>query len=329
MDNVPASVMTLPDNPIQQGNPKHGGYMNMDSELLSKYSAKEAITNCINNILRIMDGSRPSSVLSTGFSALDHCLNGGFHHRQLIAIGAAPSIGKTAFAISLLRNMIKSDTKILFFSPEEPVSNIAKRLIASIAHLPLKHISEADLSDGNEFDRVMNAADIIYETDSLYFVDIPRVRIETLKAIARRLHYNESVNCIIIDDVDAITTEQYQIITEELKDLAMELDIPVVITFQGSRKEHKQGAQTGFADCRCTAERIAGIADTVIFLERDIRIHTEHEGDGRPCFQMAKAIVAKNSNGPQCTINLGFSTLSDSFENIAQPQDDEFACYEN
>ena len=176
----------------------------------------------------------------------------------------------------------------------------------------------------------MNAADIIYESDSLYFVDIPRIRIETLKAIARRLHYNESVNCIIIDDVDAITTEQNQIITEELKDLAVELNIPVVITFQGSWKEHKQETQAGFADCRrCTAERIARIADTVIFLERDIHIPTEHDEDGRTCFQMAKAIVAKNRNGSQGTINLGFSTLSASFENIAQPQDDESECYEN
>ena len=122
----------------------------------------------------------------------------------------------------------------------------------------------------------MNAADIIYESDSLYFVDIPRIRIETLKAIARRLHYNESVNCIIIDDVDAITTEQYQIITEELKDLAMELAIPIVIMFQGSWKEPKQETQAGFADCsRCTAERITRVADTVIFLERKMSVGFE------------------------------------------------------
>ena len=302
----------------------------MDSELLSKYSAKEAIANCMNNILRIMEGSLPSSAPSTGFSALDHCLGGGFYCKELIAIGAAHSTGKTAFAISLIRNMIKDDTKILFFSPEEPVSNIAKRLIVSIAHLPLKHISEANLSGEDEFDRVMNAADIIYESDSLYFVDIPRIRIETLKAIARRLHYNESVNCIIIDDVDAITTEQYQIITEELKDLAMELAIPIVIMFQGSWKEHKQETQAGFADCsRCTAERITRVADTVIFLERNIHIPPERDDDGRTCVQMAKAIVAKNNNGHHGTINLGFSTLSASFENIAQPQDDESECYEN
>ena len=294
--------------------------MNMDSELLSKYSAKEAITNCMNNILRIMEGSLPSSAPSTGFSALDHCLGGGFYCKELIAIGAAHSTGKTAFAISLIRNMIKDDTKILFFSPEEPVSNIAKRLIASIAHLPLKHISEANLSGEDEFDRVMNAADIIYESDSLYFVDIPRIRIETLKAIARRLHYNESVNCIIIDDVDAITTEQYQIITEELKDLAMELAIPIVIMFQGSWKEHKKETQAGFADCRrCTAERIARVADAVIFLERDIHIPTENGEDGRTCFQMAKAIVAKNRYGSKGTINLVFNTLSASFENIVRP----------
>ena len=88
----------------------------MDSELLSKYSAKEAITNCMNNILRIMEGSLPSSAPSTGFSALDHCLGGGFYCKELIAIGAAHSTGKTAFAISLIRNMIKDDTKILFLT---------------------------------------------------------------------------------------------------------------------------------------------------------------------------------------------------------------------
>ena len=116
--------------------------MYMDCEC----SAKEAITNCINFILRRVDGSLPSLAPSTGFPELDHCLDGGFYSSQLIAIGAAPSTGKTAFAISLIRNMLKADTKILFFSPEESVSNITKRLIASIAHLSLKHILETDLS---------------------------------------------------------------------------------------------------------------------------------------------------------------------------------------
>ena len=290
--------------------------MYMDCEC----SAKEAITNCINIILRRVDGSLPSSAPSTGFPELDHCLDGGFYSSQLIAIGAAPSTGKTAFAISLIRNMLKADTKILFFSPEESVSNITKRLIASIAHLSLKHILETDLSDEGELDRILDASDIIYESDSLYFVDIPRIRIETLKAVTRRLHYNESVNCIIIDDIDAITTEQNQIITEELKDLALELNISVVTTFQGFWEEHKQETQAGVADCRrCTAERIARVADAVIFLERDIHIPTENSEDGRTCCQMAKAIVAKNRYGSKGTINLVFNTLSASFENIVRP----------
>lgn len=290
--------------------------MYMDCEC----SAKEAITNCLDKIMRKMDGFPYPFSLSTGFPALDHCLYGGFHPSQLIAIGAAPSTGKTAFAISLIRNMLKADTKILFFSPEESVSNITKKLIASIAHLSLKHILEEDLSDEGELDRILDASDIIYDSDSLYFVDIPRIRIETLKTVTRRLQYNESVDCIIIDDVDAITTEQNQIITEELKDLAVELNISVVTTFQGSWEEHKQDTQAGVADCRrCTAERIARVADAVIFLERDIHIPTENGEDGRTCFQMAKAIVAKNRYGFKGTINLVFNTLSASFENIVRP----------
>lgn len=131
------------------------GYELLDkySTLVEKHSIKNELEDYYNSLCA-MAKPNVSYWDTTGFSALDQYLDGGLVYKnKLITICARPSVGKTSFAVSLIRNMLARDKRILFFSLEMSCKDIIDRLVASISRVSLYNIVNRRFC-GGEFDRV-------------------------------------------------------------------------------------------------------------------------------------------------------------------------------
>ena len=294
---------------------------NKISELLDKYSIENEADEYLRSFLSMLGSGSDSFCVSTGYLALDQYLKGGFHYGQLITMGARPSIGKTAFAISLIRNMLERDKKILFFSLEMSTKDIISRLVASISGVSLHDISNNDSSD--EFPKVMSAVDYLYDK-SLYIVDIPNISIEALLDITRIAVIEKHLDCIIIDHFRLIggvdsSSDEYERVASQLKDLAKYLNVPIITMFQFPRDD-KQG-EPSLSDVPCIMNSLVDGSDVVLFLQRH-RPQIEEEQccivdrNNDKSLQVAKVIIAKNKNGDIGHIFLGFNGSTASFENI-------------
>lgn len=297
--------------------------MNKDKiiELLDKYSIENEADEYLRSFLSMLGAGSDSFCVSTGYPSLDQYLKGGFHSGQLITIGARPSIGKTAFAISLIRNMLERDKKILFFSLEMSSKDIISRLVTGISGVSLHDISNNDAAD--EFPKVMSAVDYLYDK-SLYIVDIPSVSIETLLDITRRAVTEKHLDCIIIDHFRLIggvdsSSDEYERVASQLKDLAKYLNVPIITMFQFPRDD-KQG-EPSLSDVPCIMNSLVDGSDVVLFLHR----HRSQIEEKQCCIvdknndkslQVAKVVIAKNKNGDTGHALLGFNGSTTAFENI-------------
>ena len=297
--------------------------MNKDKiiELLDKYSIENEADEYLRSFLSMLGAGSDSFCVSTGYPSLDQYLKGGFHSGQLITIGARPSIGKTAFAISLIRNMLERDKKILFFSLEMSSKDIISRLVTGISGVSLHDISNNDAAD--EFPKVMSAVDYLYDK-SLYIVDIPNISIEALLDITRAAVTEKHVNCILIDHFRLIkgiefSLDKYERATRKLKELAMWMNIPIITMFQFSRDSDQR--EPSLEEISCTADSLDDDSDVVLFLHRHRSQNKDEQcsivnKDKGNSLQVAKVIIAKNKNGDTGHALLGFNGSTTAFENI-------------
>ena len=290
------------------------------TELLDEYSIEKEADEYLRSFLNMISKRLDSSLISTGFFPLDQYLNGGFHYGQLITMGARPFIGKTAFAISLIRNMLERDKKILFFSLEMSTKDIISRLVASISGVSLHDISNNDL---DELPKVVSALSYLFDK-RLYIVDIPSASIETLLDITRRAVTEKHLDCIIIDHFRLIggvdsSSDEYERVASQLKDLAKYLNVPIITMFQFPRDD-KQG-EPSLSEVPCIMNSLVDGSEVVLFLHRH-RSQIEEDQccivarDNDKSLQVAKVIIAKNMNGDIGHTLLGFNGSTTSFENI-------------
>ena len=290
------------------------------TELLDEYSIEKEADEYLRSFLNMISKRLDSFLISTGFFTLDQYLNGGFRYGQLITIGARPSIGKTAFAISLIRNMLERDKKILFFSLEMSTKDIISRLVASISGVSLHDISNNDL---DELPKVVSALSNLFDK-RLYIVDIPSMSIKALLDITRIAVTEKHLDCIIIDHFRLIggvdsSSDEYERVTRELQDLAKYLNVPIITMFQFPRDD-KQG-EPSLADVPCIVNSLVDGSDVVLFLHRYSSLIEEEQcsivgKDNDKSLQVAKVIIAKNKNGDTGHVLLGFNGSTTSFENI-------------
>ena len=292
------------------------------------YAVSAAVTDLMERIQLKMDGKLADDAVATGFSVLDKYCNGGFHPEDYVVIAARPSIGKTAFAVSMIRNMLSDSRNIAFFSLEMPARQITVRLLANISRVEANKITNGDFGEG-EFIRVMDAANNLY-SKSLYIVDVPNIKLGDLRAKARSLKREKKIDCILIDYIGLVDpgldqrTPRHEVIatvSKSLKQLARELKIPIVVLCQVSRdSEEREPILSNLRD----SGSIEQDADIVMFLHRK-RVLTEEEKsqnakdrDGRPVLQTTMVIVAKQRNGETGSFKVGYNAATTSFEEVQQ-----------
>ena len=258
--------------------------------------------------------------IPSGYSDLDSLTN-GFQNSELIVIGARPSKGKTALALSMAANIaIRHKKKVGFFSLETDGMAIMQRLLAGEARVNSHRIQSGFLTD-REFNSLGVAGDKIYESP-MFICDTPNMRLIDLRTEARKLRAKEKVEIIFIDYIGLITSdsknrerhEQVAEISRSLKQLARELKIPVIVLAQ-VRREVKDD-KPSLSDLRESGS-IEQDADLVLFLH-----HSKNKDDGsEPNVSAGKEvdiIIAKNRNGPVGEVKLIFLPAYTRFEPMSK-----------
>ena len=295
------------------------------------YKINEGINNVIKTLLLKMDGEYVNENLDTGYDYLNNYTNGGFQKSDYIIIAARPSVGKTALAVSLIRNMLRKGTRVAFFSLEMPADQIIMRLLSCLSKVELSKMFSGNMSQ-KDIDDISAAADRIYQSE-FYLVDEPNMKLSDLRSRARMLCREKDIQCIFIDYIGLIESgmdpsvprhEQVGRISKSLKQLARELKIPIVVLCQVSRDTADQEPQLNNLRDSGSIEQDA---DVVMFIHRrtnltDIsdeeRAKLQKDSTGKARVQSSKLLIAKNRNGRTGTIYLGYIGEITSFEEIVQ-----------
>lgn len=308
-------------------------------EKSSEYSLGHISTFTFEEITKKMEGKAEIDRIETGFDVLDKYTNGGFANEEYIILAARPSIGKTAFALSMMYNMIRNNKRIAFFSLEMPAKAIAMRLFAIDSKIELAKIIKAQFI-GNEFERVMDSCSRLYEySDNMYIVDVPNISLTELRAKARLLKKEKNIDCVVIDYIGLISVpstyasqkkfEQVSMISLALKQLARELKVPVVVLCQVGRESEEQAPI--LSNLRDSGS-IEQDADVVCFLHRKKNLTEEEklknlkDAQGRASIQVTQFIVAKNRNGETGTFKIGYNGPLTFYTDVDQSS--EFIDYE-
>jgi len=278
--------------------------------------------------------------ISCGLHELDYKL-GGFRNSDLIILAGRPSMGKTALATNIAFNIARKYKKgarpdgtegavhggvVGFFSLEMSSEQLANRILAAESQIKSHELLSGRIQE-DEFRRFLEVATEL-ETIPLYIDDTPAVPISSLAARARRLKRRYGLDVLVVDYLQLVRpastrgsdarVQEVSEITQGLKAIAKELDIPVIALSQLSRKvEDREDKRPQLADLRESGS-IEQDADVVMFVFREEYYHERtkpsEDSDKFPEWQQraerlhgrAEVIIGKQRHGPIGTVELHF-----------------------
>ena len=279
----------------------------------------EIIPKTINIIDARFKNKNAFSGIASGITKLDS-MTSGFQKSEMIIVGARPSMGKTALAMSMMENIaINKKIPCGFFSLEMSADQIGQRLLSQVARIQGTKL-KSGLLKFEDFKKLQDAAGECFNAP-LYIVDTPNMKLLDLRAMARRMRVNQKVEIIFIDYIGLITPEnteaplyeQQSMISKSLKSLARELEIPIVVLCQVARSA--EGNEPGLAELRGSGS-IEQDADMVMFIHGD-RSKNKETNEGYNPVQDRTLIVAKQRNGPIGDVKVRFFSNYTKFENAA------------
>lgn len=299
----------------------------------SSESAKDLVKQAVTKIQEI-GNQEGMSGLETGFTKLD-ALTSGWQPSDLIIIAARPGMGKTAFVISMAKNMaIDFGHAVALFSLEMSSVQLITRMISSETGLTSEKLRKGDL-EPHEWEQLNVKVKNL--TDSPIFIDdTPSLSIFDLRAKARRLASQHGIKIIVIDYLQLMTAggaangnreQEISMISRNLKALAKELNIPVIALSQLSRAVETRGGSKRplLSDLR-ESGAIEQDADIVSFIFRpEYYGLTEWDDDDHtPCEGQGEFIVAKHRNGGMDNIRLKFTGHLAKFSDLEEGFGNEF-----
>jgi replicative DNA helicase len=310
----------------------------------------KAVTDAVNMANAAYQREGQLSGISTGLIDLDKKL-GGLHPSDLIILAGRPSMGKTSLATNVAFNIARAfrrGTKpdgsegtveggvVGFFSLEMSAEQLAARILSEAAEVPSEQIRRGDMTEG-EFRRFVEAAKSL-EACPLYIDDTPALPIAQVAARARRLKRTHGLDVLIIDYLQLLrgTSKENRVqevseITQGLKAIAKELNIPVIALSQLSRQvENREDKRPQLSDLRESGS-IEQDADVVMFVFREEYYRErekpgDHDLEGMAKWQeimekvhgKAEVIIGKQRHGPIGTVELSFEGRFTRFGNLVQ-----------
>jgi replicative DNA helicase len=257
----------------------------------------------------------------SGLLDLDE-LTSGFQKGELVIIAGRPSMGKTALALSMIRNAaLEADMGIGMFSLEMGNQSLAMRLLCAEARVNMHFVRTGKLPSKLWKNLGLAAGEL--EEAPIYLDDTPAITVRELRAKARRLVSKNKIDMIVVDYLQLMQgprgvenrQQEISVISRSLKALAKEINVPIVALSQLSRAvEQRQDRRPQLSDLR-ESGAIEQDADVVIFLYRPWVYSGEDEDDGK-----AEIIISKQRNGPTGKIDATFIKQYARFENLSKEE---------
>ena len=263
------------------------------------------------------------SGLQTGYTGLDK-MTSGWQNSDLIIIAARPAMGKTAFVLSMAKNMaIDYNIPVAIFTLEMANVQLVKRLISNIADLEGEKIKSGQLTP-DEWDRLNSRIRLAFSAP-LYLDETPGLSITELRTKARRLVRERGVKLIMIDYLQLMNAtgmklgsreQEVSTISRSLKALAKELNIPIIALSQLNRStETREDKRPVLSDLR-ESGAIEQDADIVCFIHRpEYYTKSTEDANGNDIRGLAELIVAKHRSGAVGDVKLRFVNRFARFEN--------------
>ena len=269
------------------------------------------------------------SGLRTGFEGLDK-MTSGWQNSDLIIIAARPAMGKTAFVLSMAKNMaVNHNTPVALFSLEMSNVQLVNRLITNVCEIPSEKIKSGQLASYEWQQLDYKLKDLL--DAPLYVDDTPSLSVFELRTKARRLVREHGVRIIIIDYLQLMNAsgmafgsrqEEVSTISRSLKGLAKELNIPIIALSQLNRgvesREGIDGKRPQLSDLR-ESGAIEQDADMVCFIHRPEYYKIYQDDRGNDLRGMAEIVIAKHRNGAVGEVLLRFKG---EFTRFSNPEDD-------
>jgi replicative DNA helicase len=291
------------------------------------------VSELMEQTLDLLDKMKAASTgvtgLSTGYVDLDMQLT-GLHAGELIILAARPGIGKTSLAMNMAMHAALDDKEpkaVGIFSLEMPADQLLMRLLASSARVDMKKLRGGRLTQHDE-EKFQEMAGKLYNAP-IYIDDSGGLSPFDLRAKARRLKQKDPrLSLIVIDYLQLmhqkgkVESRQLEVaeISRALKQLAKELEVPIIALSQLNRKvEERKGGKPMLSDLRESGS-IEQDADVVMFIHREEQDEGAEGGGGARSSTVipVELIVAKQRNGPVGSVDLVFLSEFTRFESRAK-----------
>lgn len=280
-----------------------------------------------DSIERIEEASQRGDGLSgvpSGFTSLDR-VTSGWQPSDLIILAARPAMGKTAFVLSMMRNMaMEHNVAVAMFSLEMSGVQLVSRLIVAETELPGNKVKNGKL-ESYEWEQLELKVGPLAEAP-IFIDDTPAISIFEFRAKARRLKMQHDVKIIIIDYLQLMTgtpdtrgnrEQEVSTISRGLKAVAKELNVPIIALSQLNRSvEMRSGdKRPQLSDLR-ESGAIEQDADIVTFIHRPEKFGIDEDQEGNSTKGKAELIIAKHRNGAVTDVQLRFREELAKFEDL-------------
>ena len=254
-----------------------------------------------------------TSGVTSGFHSLDK-ITSGWQRSDLIIIAARPAMGKTAFVLSMAKNMgVDYNQPVAIFSLEMSNVQLVNRLIMNVCELEGEKVKNGQLSN-EEWTKLDKDIKELIDAP-IYIDDTPSLSVFELRSKARRLVKEHNVCCLIIDYLQLMNAsgmsfgsreQEVSMISRNLKAIAKEVNIPIIALSQLNRSvESREGRRPQLSDLR-ESGAIEQDADMVMFIHRPEYYGITQDADGNSLIGMAEIIIAKHRNGSTGEVQLAF-----------------------
>lgn len=260
--------------------------------------------------------------IPTGFTDIDNKLS-GFQKSDLIILAARPSMGKTSLALDFARQAaVDHNIPVGIFSLEMSSQQLVDRMLAAQANVDAWKLRTGKLSRQNDFEAIRESLDKLNKAP-IYIDDQPGNNILKMRSIARRLKNENGLGMIIVDYLQLMVptqtkndnvVQQVTEISRSLKNLARELDVPVLALSQLSRAVESRGGRPRLSDLRDSGS-IEQDADVVMFIHREDKYKDESERTN-----IAEILIEKHRNGETGKVDLFFNEKKATFQSIDKAQ---------
>ena len=265
---------------------------------------------------KLSKGEHQTRGVPSGFPALDNML-AGFQPSDLIILAARPSMGKTSLALDIARqSAIKYGTPVGIFSLEMSSQQLVDRMLAAEARVNAWKLRTGKIDTDEEFEHIRDAMDRLSKAP-IYIDDQPANNALIMRSVARRLKRENGIGLIIVDYLQLMAptsarssdslVQQVTEISRSLKQLAREIEVPVIALSQLSRAVEQRRGKPRLSDLRDSGS-IEQDADVVMFIHREDKMNETADKNN-----IAEILVEKHRNGPVGKVDLYFDEKRTTF----------------